>query len=102
LEEWRSSVWASILRAAVTLLSDKPTVLDRIIAFCNELELLPGNAAEWIHADLVERQLLDSMTLLQLEVLVEHEFGVRIARAELVTTTRSLAALAAYVAAATA
>jgi acyl carrier protein len=82
----------------VTSTQDKVPILKRIIALCNELELLPGDAARWIHADLIETRLVDSMTLLQLEALVEHEFGVRIAREKFIHTGLTLHGLAQYLA----
>ena len=77
---------------------DKTVVLGRLVAVCNELEVLPGDAAQWILTDLVDGNVLDSMTLLQLAALIEEEFGVVVSHEEFVAQGRTLDALAARIA----
>ncbi len=80
-------------------MANKDQILTSLVNLCDEHHLFDQPAKDVVGKDLIEDCMIDSMTLMQLQALVEEKFKLAIPNATVIKELRTLNDLATFIAA---
>ncbi len=79
-------------------MSKQSDILKALVSLCDEHHLFDTPAALMAKKDIIDECMIDSMTLMQLQALVEEKFKISIPNATVIKELRTLEDLAGYIA----